>query len=268
MSNNRFSETILSDFWSSFEMNQVENLVKFMQENHVDVAAFYSSEERLDQLFEATYMYKMMKFVWVIPKKRRPFYITSTTAPVIGYHMSACLGLFMISSLICVLKKTKFQTISLIETAMFQPIHYLPSVGVLRWLIPLCMLMLVNVQVAMQSNFKVSLTVPRYDHSIQDIHDVAKCPFPIIGTRKVFMQISKAVDSDTAGMLKKKWSFQATPVTPEQVARETNRIMLVSNFNLNCFNNPQDVLNIKEASIDCIFIRAAIIRYFIQSVIR
>lgn len=241
-----FSEIIRTDFWSKADIHDSAGMANFMKDNHVDVAAFYSYDKSMDKSFETTHIFKTMESFWVIPKKRRPSFLISKASHIILIHVGFCVFLVALCWLISTLKKVDLQFMLVAEMILFQPVQYLPKVDWLRWLIPFCILMLVNIDVAIQSNFRVLLTLPRYDQSIQDLYDVASSQYCILGTKPTFTMIANVVDNKTYEELRRKWHFQARPVTPEQIVSESDRIMLINSFNLGFFNNPQDVLKKNE----------------------
>lgn len=219
-----------------------------MKTNRVDIAICYTYENSLYEGFETTHIFKPMQSYWVIPKRRLLSYVISNTDLVVLNHLNVCTFLVIFCWLICALKKTHFQFMMIVELATFQPVRYMPKVDWLQWLITFCILMLVNVNVVIQSNFRVALTFPKYDQSIKNIYDVAASPYTIVGTKTALKNIVREVNSKTMEALQRKFHFQNNPVTAAQMITDTDHIMFVNSFNFGFLRNPQDALKVDEVS--------------------
>lgn len=239
----------MSDFWSNYDPNNTTRLKTFLKENRIDLAAFYAYDTSLEDSFETTQMYKKINFFWIIPKRRVLFFATLISNNVILGHLELSMLLMALSWLISVIKKgdIRVHVMVMVKIVLFQPVQYLPKMGWLRYFILFCIVMLVNLDIALQSSLKMMLTLPQYDKSIKNIYDIAASEYPIAGTKMTFMQLARTLDNRTAELLQRKWIF-SKELSPREIITKTDHILLVTNIAMGYVSNRQDVVKISEVS--------------------
>lgn len=217
-----------------------------MKENYIDIAAFYSNENCLDKAFETTQTFKDISFAWVIPKNQQVFFTKFVSNPIIRTYTSSSLLFITICWLFGYIKKIDNQGMLIIKMVLFQPIQHLPKIGWLRYFILFCILMYVNLDIALQSTLKTMLTIPQYDQSIQNIHEIAASTYRIRATKVTFNQVTTHLDNETTQLLRNKATITIKPPTAMELITKEDCIFLCNNMVLGAMNNPRDVLQIRE----------------------
>lgn len=233
-------------------------LYELMHKNYIDLAVFYCTDMHLYRTYEITPNVMENYLYWVLPRRKRDVLdiLLSSNQIVIFYIMECALisfAFWIIAKHKNISYYNKFisSQMAVITISLYQPIENVPKKTWLRYFIIFCVLMFINMNVAIQSQITYVLTLPSYKTPTKNIYELASTDLPMLIHKQMFRQLTENLDKATVNRIKQNYVPSKAPPTENDLINNTDKAILTSSMQLNYIRNLQDVQKFHEVRMKC-----------------